>query len=317
MFNIVGAVLQGVLPTMIILAVYYTFADIVLLGQCFYYRGFTFSDYAPGEDIAKPSTTTVPRERVDTVEEVDERTALLGNGNNRGNGHASLSDQHEQQYEQRPRRFAQVDVSHLSPVTPFVDTAPLSPPMSAGAGVVDADDDECTARPAARDRVSPLRAALLNTSAILLVCAAGVVGWWISNRVSHDQGHDDKNEEGDRPAPVTFDVWGQVFGYLCAALYLGSRLPQLLLNYRRKSTEGVSLLFFLFACIGNLTYVLSIFAYSPVCESTPCRPGEAARAYWMYILVNLSWLLGSLGTLLLDMAIFVQFFLYRKNGDEL
>lgn len=43
-FNIIGALLQGVLPTMIILAVYYTVADIVLLIQCFYYRGFTLSD---------------------------------------------------------------------------------------------------------------------------------------------------------------------------------------------------------------------------------------------------------------------------------
>ncbi|KAI5295321.1 putative vacuolar membrane transporter, partial [Ascosphaera pollenicola] len=38
-FNILGAVMQRVLPTMIILAVYYTLADIVLLAQCLYYRG--------------------------------------------------------------------------------------------------------------------------------------------------------------------------------------------------------------------------------------------------------------------------------------
>lgn len=312
MFNIVGAVLQGVLPTMIILAVYYTLADIVLLGQCFYYRGFTLSDYAQEEDNAKPSST-VAREQADiAVEEANERTALLGNGHSRGNGYASSSaDHHEQLHEHRPRRLTltQVDVSHLSPATPFVGPAPLSPPSSE-------TDDESATRPAPRDRISPFRAALLNTSAILLVCAAGVLGWWISNRVSHSHGNDGNDEEGGRPTQVTFDVLGQIFGYLCAALYLGSRLPQLLLNYRRKSTEGVSMLFFLFACIGNLTYVLSIFAYSPVCERTQCRPGEAERAYGMYILVNLSWLLGSLGTLLLDMAIFVQFFLYRKNGDD-
>jgi hypothetical protein len=122
------------------------------------------------------------------------------------------------------------------------------------------------------------------------------------------------------------DVLGQVFGYLCAVLYLGSRLPQLLLNFRRKSTDGVSLLFFLFACIGNLTYVLSILAYSPVCrgESSSvdamgqhrrekCHSGEAAALYGRYVLVNLSWLVGSAGTLLLDMAIFAQFFLYSDS----
>ena len=43
-FNILGGVLQGILPTMIILAIYYTLADIVLIAQVFYYRGFSFRD---------------------------------------------------------------------------------------------------------------------------------------------------------------------------------------------------------------------------------------------------------------------------------
>ncbi|GMF62438.1 unnamed protein product [[Candida] boidinii] len=37
LFNVLGAVLQGVLPTMLILAIYYTLADIVLLWQCMVY----------------------------------------------------------------------------------------------------------------------------------------------------------------------------------------------------------------------------------------------------------------------------------------
>lgn len=77
------------------------------------------------------------------------------------------------------------------------------------------------------------------------------------------------------------------------------------------------MLFFLFACIGNLTYVLSIFAYEPRCEGRhdACAPGEAKSIYNRYILVNTSWLIGSMGTLFLDGAIFMQFFLYRvRNG---
>jgi uncharacterized protein with PQ loop repeat len=160
---------------------------------------------------------------------------------------------------------------------------------------------------------STLQTILFNTFSIILVCAAGVFGWWISTR-SHPHRYVDDDKDPDM---LEFDTLGQVFGYLCAVLYLGSRVPQLLLNYRRKSTEGVSLLFFLFACIGNLTYNMSIFAYSPICHNPGhCEPGEAAGIYWRYILVNFSWIAGSLGTLLLDMAIFVQFFLYRKEDDE-
>jgi len=78
------------------------------------------------------------------------------------------------------------------------------------------------------------------------------------------------------------------------------------------------MLFFLFACLGNLTYVLSIFAYQPKCHGRhgKCANGEACRIYGQYILVNVSWLAGSLGTLFLDFGIFIQFFLYQSSIDE-
>ncbi len=49
-----------------------------------------------------------------------------------------------------------------------------------------------------------------------------------------------------------------------------------------------------------------------------CADGEAAAIYGRYIAVNASWIVGSLGTLFLDMCIFVQFFLYRneEEGDD-
>ena len=87
------------------------------------------------------------------------------------------------------------------------------------------------------------------------------------------------------------------------------------------------MLFFLFACVGNLTYVLSIFIYEPSCAKIAtfgesdegCGKGEWGREYGRYILVNTSWLIGSAGTLLLDLLIFVQFWIYRgrKANDEI
>ncbi|KAH7349944.1 PQ loop repeat-domain-containing protein [Plectosphaerella cucumerina] len=262
-FNILGAVLQGVLPTMIILAIYYTIADIVLLGQCFYYRGFTWKDeVVPPKP--KPQTRTQP----------NERTSLI-------NSHPNPL------HHDRERRGS--DWSNLSPAVPLLDgppSTPISPP-------------------------STLQTIIWNALAILMVCAAGVMGWILSRRYAHSGEHDRDGDGTDDD--LDFNFWGQVFGWLCAVLYLGSRLPQILLNYRRKSTEGVSMLFFLFACLGNLTYVLSIFAYDPHCPAGGC---DAHHGYARYILVNLSWLAGSMGTLLLDMAIFVQFFIYRKDDDE-
>jgi hypothetical protein len=297
---------------MIILAVYYTLADIVLLGQCFYYRGFTLSDNV----VVKKAKYAPAAGSAGGVEEEEgllpsEHSALLGNG--RANGRHESPDRPLLSRDDSHHHYSHVDGTHLSPATPFIDDDP--------------EDD--TTRPARR--VSTLQTVVFNLFAIALVCAAGVLGWYISERATQSSRKHHEKDLDDNAPPLTFDLWGQIFGYFCAVLYLGSRVPQLLLNYRRKSTEGVSLLFFLFACIGNLTYVLSIFAYSPVCGSRlehahavgplekhrpVCQPGEAASIYGRYILVNLSWILGSLGTLLLDMAIFVQFFLYSKDDFE-
>lgn len=332
-FNILGAVLQGVLPTMIILAVYYTLADIVLLGQCFYYRGFNIRDeLSPSPPPESDQVATDPLNDLENGNEATptptERSSLLP----KSNGHVQIQEPasshigYNTQHEQRPtsstsaggRRHSatsfrdilhtHVDGTHLSPATPFIDS---NGPAS-----------DAALQRRRRRRISTLQTCLFNFVAIILVCAAGIVGWYVSPA---------SKSSSSEPEPLTMDPLGQVFGYLCAVLYLGSRLPQLLLNFRRKSTDGVSLLFFLFACIGNLTYVLSILAYSPVCQGVSsasdnldmsghrhrahCRPGETSALYGRYVLVNLSWLVGSAGTLFLDMAIFVQFFLYR-DGKE-
>lgn len=254
---------------MIILAVYYLLADIVLLGQCFYYRGFTWHD-----DI--PSATTQP----------SETTALLD----------------EDEPIERGRRL-EVDAVHFNPTAPLVLPAkPRDPSL-----------------PPPRRRTTLLQAAAFNGFAILMVVCAGVFGWYVSNRRQggsqlHDERPAHHEDEGDE---LAISTWGQVFGYGCALLYLGSRLPQILLNWRRKSTEGLSGLFFLFACLGNVTYFLSIFAYQPRChgENGHCEGDEHARLYRRYLLLNASWLLGSIGCLFLDFTILLQFFMYRPLDD--
>src|SRR5262249_48173107 len=136
---------------------------------------------------------------------------------------------------------------------------------------------------------------------VLVVVLAGVSGWFISNHDIRGQprrGHGHHGGGGhdvEGRTPLEWSALGQAFGDLCAVLYLASRLPQVLLNFRRKSCEGVSLLFFLFACLGNSTYVISILAYEP--------GDDPEDTYLRYLAVNASWLLGSFGTLVLDSAV--------------
>jgi solute carrier family 66 (lysosomal lysine-arginine transporter), member 1 len=133
---------------------------------------------------------------------------------------------------------------------------------------------------------------LINSSAVFAVITSGILGFYLSHLYRPNL----PRHPADPPSSPDIEIstLGQIFGWACAVLYLGSRIPQVVKNFQRKSTEGLSLLFFLFACLGNMTYVLSILAAS-----------LDAR----YLLANLSWLAGSAGTLLLDGLVYYSFFL--------
>ncbi|KAK6457193.1 PQ loop repeat-domain-containing protein [Scheffersomyces xylosifermentans] len=130
---------------------------------------------------------------------------------------------------------------------------------------------------------------------ILFVIACGSMGYFIggSKKDSGDISPEQPSEE------IKFGP--QFMGYLSAFLYLGARIPQIIQNYRRKSVHGLSLLFFLFSTLGNFTYAGQILFY---------------RSDSKYVLLNLSWLLGSLGTIFEDSFIFLQFYMYRDNDKE-
>ncbi|TKA24629.1 hypothetical protein B0A50_06389 [Salinomyces thailandicus] len=301
-FNILGAVLQGVLPTMIILAIYYTFADIVLLGQCFYYRGFTLRDPKPDKPVN--SGHDAPTERTPLVEN---GRATAHADNRLSNAAGAEPDERARSQSAFRERFASLDGTHMSPAVPM-HPQPKSAP-------------DAEALKPSQPR-SWTQAIVFNSTAILLVIAAGIAGYYLSPSTPPTDDHG-RTQADEQAQSLQFSLWGQIFGYVCAVLYLGSRIPQLLLNYRRKSTEGLNALFFLFACIGNLTYVLSIFAFEPICSryrhrhwhEHQCSSGEASAIYGRYILVNLSWIIGSLGTLFLDFAVFAQFFIYRNAAE--
>lgn len=57
-------------------------------------------------------------------------------------------------------------------------------------------------------------------------------------------------------APV---ILGSVLGWVMTCSYVGSRIPQLVKNYRRGMTTGLSLPMFVLLVLGSTTYVASIF----------------------------------------------------------
>ncbi|QPG73466.1 hypothetical protein FOA43_000777 [Brettanomyces nanus] len=248
-FNVIGAVLQKVLPTMIILALYYTLADIVLLYQCLIY-GHDKGIQVDPIHLSPANPLTEDEPLLETVL-----------------SHESYNGRHEVVNNAEVYDDAESDGNNFNDID--------------GVNMTSSCD---------RDYVKEISYNLLM---IALVVLAGVGGWLFDGRSKGDVPPSDDQ--------LTFNPIAQFFGWLCAALYLISRIPQIILNYERKSCDGISFLFFLFACLGNITYVVSILSVTT---------GKK------YVLINLPWLIGSVGTLIEDFTIFFQFFCYRKNSQS-
>ncbi|NP_001159199.1 uncharacterized protein [Zea mays] len=95
---------------------------------------------------------------------------------------------------------------------------------------------------------------------------------------------------------------GRYLGWAMAIIYMGGRLPQILLNMQRGHAEGLNPLMFTFALLGNSTYVGSILVNS---------------LDWSKVGPNLPWLVDAGGCVLLDSFIILQFlyFHYRKQRE--
>lgn len=96
-------------------------------------------------------------------------------------------------------------------------------------------------------------------------------------------------------------IVGTGLGYVASVLYLCSRMSQIHKNYTRKSSEGLALVMFIMAVCANLCTGTSIIL----------------RTFtWVELKEQLPWIIGSLGTISLDMVILWQSNVYSKEGQQ-
>ncbi|AMD19169.1 HBR268Wp [Eremothecium sinecaudum] len=111
-----------------------------------------------------------------------------------------------------------------------------------------------------------------------------------------------------QPFPKPPSATGALISWIGGLLYVGARIPQLLKNYCRKSTDGLSPILFTCTFLSNITYVLSIFTSSGYLEN----PDRAK-----YVINALPFLVGCLGTVVFDLMYFYQhYFLYYERDCE-
>ncbi|KAI9446364.1 PQ loop repeat-domain-containing protein [Lactarius indigo] len=125
--------------------------------------------------------------------------------------------------------------------------------------------------------------------------------------VEFDVPHLEHTSKGEQPArqPSLERVIGRISAWTCATLYLTSRLPQIWKNFVRKSVEGLSMILFISAFLGNLFYVMSILS-SPNMRASTTQSSA-------FLTESMPYLIGSGGTLMFDVTIVTQSFIYRQR----
>ncbi|SCV06134.1 LANO_0H22848g1_1 [Lachancea nothofagi CBS 11611] len=98
---------------------------------------------------------------------------------------------------------------------------------------------------------------------------------------------------------------GVILSWAGASCYVGARIPQLLKNYRRKSTDGLSPFLFFNMLLANITYNVSIF--------TSCGFLECPDK-WAFTMSEMPFIVGSAGTVVFDLIYFYQHYvLYAED----
>ncbi|KAL2016446.1 hypothetical protein VTK56DRAFT_3497 [Thermocarpiscus australiensis] len=295
--NLSGALFTSLAPSIIALAIYFCVADLILIAQCTYYNTVNARRRRARSEHQRHHYHHHHRRRSSaTADDINASTAVLDPAS--PTEQAPLLDNEEHQHHRhhyhhhRPRGDSDgLPGSHRRHEVRRRESG-LDPLTR----IITGEDDMPDSNPW-----------LHNTVSLVAVWVVGAAGWF----VSYKMGAWEVADGGEAaPVPVPGDgggglasarpvaVVGMVLGYFSALCYLCARIPQIIKNYRDKSCEGLALLFFLLSLTGNLTYGASVIAYSQETD---------------YLVRALPWLLGSLGTMVEDCIIFVQFRIYSPG----
>lgn len=325
--NLLGALWAGLVPVVVAIAIYFCFSDGLLISQILYYgirnrrkEGQSMLDSV--RDVAVRSETGTDRfsgaarGSMDSTSELERQSTaesepLLSRKHSRsGSFHTFTipgSADAKVVREQIKRRRSSSESNTVDSTSDGQNGSHRRSSSTATASARRETLPRIFEDPVSvdnKDSVSPASKALKNILSILGVVLVGTVGWLAAYKtgmwapspppVPHAL------SDGDRD-PSANPAGAQLLGYISAVLYLTARLPQIYKNYREQSCEGLSLLFFILSLMGNATYGAGILAHS--LERN-------------YVMKNVPWLIGSLGTMAEDVVVFWQFRLYGDNSEK-
>lgn len=102
---------------------------------------------------------------------------------------------------------------------------------------------------------------------------------------------------------IPSNIIGNFLAWSSTFVFFISRIPQIALNYKRKSVTGLSFITFINIIIANQLFLASIL--------TPLIDIDNQDRL-NYIIQNFPWIAGSTGGIILDLIIFIQFIKYNQ-----
>ncbi|KAH3668176.1 hypothetical protein OGAPHI_001930 [Ogataea philodendri] len=176
---------------------------------------------------------------------------------------------------------------------------------------------EHIASPIAIGNNRPLRASAMKNSLTKLVSSSFIMGFSRANAApipNHGFSAQDKINNSallkilQALLSLSTHQLGKILAWCCTILYIGSRFPQIVTNHKIRTTKGVSPKFILSALLGNLCYSLSL----ATCQDS-LSGGKVSREFWQ---AELSYLLGAMGTVALDVTLLLQWYWWDYNRTE-
>ncbi|WPG99253.1 Hypothetical protein R9X50_00206400 [Acrodontium crateriforme] len=288
MFNLLGALFTHQAPWQVTIAGYYVFVDLCLVGQWFWYEKLRH-----GNNVRRVLRKSFGMGHDGSGGDMEE-VVIAGDSEDRDNQPKAKQPSHPRIIFRTPtfERYERInDGDEMSPnlaATPSGSTFYKVGPSSL--------------------MPSPSPRTMLLIACVIALAQASP----LSPQPSFQPGL-------AKASRTPLEIAGTVFSWGSTFLYLGSRLPQLIKNWRRKSTAGLSPHLFLAAFCGNLFYSAALLT-NPLAWSSmgPYGGGGWAgpegndRTKW--VTAALPFFLGAAGVLGLDASVGVQFALYGEGG---
>ncbi|KAI4185215.1 MAG: hypothetical protein LQ346_005944 [Caloplaca aetnensis] len=293
--NLLGALLTGQAAWQVVVAAYYVTVDICLVTQYFWYTHYkSWRENAAGElDLDYNETG-----------DGTSRNALVGEAQSfrprsTSNSQAMVSKKPDEESKSstKPRSIGNSFKHNLS--------FSWSPKEKGTPG--------SSYRSIRRPQNAPSPGVSPNTLLLVSLVFAVLSKASPLNSTPHDHNTSTQKVE-------TLQIAGRILSWMSTLLYLGSRLPQIVKNYRRKSTSGLSPTLFIAAFFGNLFYSTSLLA-NPLAwdDSGPYGlrgwAGPEGNDSLNWITLAAPFFLGAAGVLMMDAIIGVQFLLFGEAQE--